>query len=60
WSVQPRLRRTPACSSMLTLKEGQLTYRGEFKDDQYYLELRLNKARQMLMQTSKSIIQIGA
>ena len=26
---------------------------------QYYLELRLNKARQMLMQTSKSIIQIG-
>jgi len=25
----------------------------------YYLELRLNKARQMLMQTSKSIIQIG-
>lgn len=26
---------------------------------QYYLELRLNKARQLLMQTSKSIIQIG-
>ncbi len=26
---------------------------------QYYLELRLNRARQMLMQTSKSIIQIG-
>ncbi|MBF8781654.1 transcriptional regulator ArgR [Pseudomonas fulva] len=26
---------------------------------QYYLELRLNKARQMLLQTSKSIIQIG-
>lgn len=26
---------------------------------QYYLELRLNKARQMLMQTSKSIIQIA-
>jgi transcriptional regulator GlxA family with amidase domain len=26
---------------------------------QYYLELRLNKARQMLIQTSKSIIQIG-
>lgn len=26
---------------------------------QYYLELRLNKARQSLMQTSKSIIQIG-
>ncbi len=26
---------------------------------QYYLELRLNRARQMLQQTSKSIIQIG-
>lgn len=26
---------------------------------QYYLELRLNRARQMLRQTSKSIIQIG-
>ena len=26
---------------------------------QYYLELRLNRARQMLLQTSKSIIQIG-
>ncbi|AYN95179.1 MULTISPECIES: GlxA family transcriptional regulator [Pseudomonas] len=26
---------------------------------QYYLELRLNRARKMLMQTSKSIIQIG-
>lgn len=26
---------------------------------QYYLELRLNKARQLLTQTSKSIIQIG-
>ena len=26
---------------------------------QYYLELRLNKARQLLLQTSKSIIQIG-
>ena len=26
---------------------------------QYYLELRLSKARQLLMQTSKSIIQIG-
>ena len=26
---------------------------------QYYLELRLNKARQLLQQTSKSIIQIG-
>lgn len=26
---------------------------------QYYLELRLNKARQLLIQTSKSIIQIG-
>lgn len=26
---------------------------------QYYLELRLNKARQMLIQTSKSIIQVG-
>jgi len=26
---------------------------------QYYLELRLNKARQLLVQTSKSIIQIG-
>lgn len=26
---------------------------------QYYLELRLNRARQMLMQSSKSIIQIG-
>ncbi|WP_190324534.1 GlxA family transcriptional regulator [Pseudomonas profundi] len=26
---------------------------------QYYLELRLNRARQMLLQTSKSIIQVG-
>lgn len=26
---------------------------------QYYLELRLNRARQLLLQTSKSIIQIG-
>ncbi|MFZ2289923.1 MAG: GlxA family transcriptional regulator [Halopseudomonas yangmingensis] len=26
---------------------------------QYYLELRLNRARQMLLQTSKSVIQIG-
>jgi transcriptional regulator GlxA family with amidase domain len=26
---------------------------------QYYLELRLNRARQMLRQSSKSIIQIG-
>ncbi|TVP89386.1 MAG: GlxA family transcriptional regulator [Pseudomonadaceae bacterium] len=26
---------------------------------QYYLEMRLNRARQMLLQTSKSIIQIG-
>lgn len=26
---------------------------------QYYLEMRLNRARQMLLQTSKSIIQVG-
>jgi transcriptional regulator GlxA family with amidase domain len=25
----------------------------------YYLELRLNRARQLLQQTSKSIVQIG-